>query len=130
MTPAQAAFWAAAAAVAAASLAPRSAFPAGGFGAYDAALHAAAYGVLAVLGLSLRSGRRRPAVLALALVAFGAGLEAAQAVAVDRTASLADTLANAAGVALGLACAAAWAFHVKQRRRAAAAPRPRPPPHP
>lgn len=121
MTPAQAAFWAAAAAVAAASLAPRSAFPAA-FGAYDAALHAAAYGVLAVLGLSLRSGRRRPAVLALALVAFGAGLEAAQAVAADRTASLADTLANAAGVALGLACAAAWAFHVKQRRRAAAAP--------
>lgn len=114
---APAAFWAAAAAVAAASLAPASAVPAG-FGAYDTALHAAAYGVLAVLGLSLRAGRRRPAVLALALVAFGAGLEAAQAVTADRTASLADSLANAAGVALGLACAAAWAFHVKHRRRA------------
>lgn len=58
---------------------------------------------------------RREAWIALALLGYGVGIELAQGLIPGRTASLADVLADAVGVLLGLALARYWL-----RRREAA----------
>ena len=74
---------------------------------WDKANHVAAYGAIAVAGgLGYRS-RRALLRIALGLLLLGAGLELAQSVLPGRVASVADLLANAIGIALGLLLAVA-----------------------
>lgn len=72
----------------------------------DKLAHAGAFTVLALLGT--RAGLR-PWLLAALLLAYGVGIEVAQGVfTTTREASLADVLADALGIALGLWLARRW----------------------
>ncbi len=76
-----------------------------GFPGLDKLQHALAYAGLA-LSVGLAGGVRWWAMAGLLLVAYGAALEGLQAVTPwQRFPSLADALANAAGVAIGLGLA-------------------------
>lgn len=90
------------------SLAPSPPLPQSGLLPWDKLFHAAAYGVLTLLGgmaFSLLSGTGRPVQRWLSAmifaVMFGAIIEAAQGLfTASRTAESGDLLANAAGAAI------------------------------
>lgn len=81
---------------------------------WDKLFHAVAYGFLTALVLrALRGGRSRvPAVVSLlsasAATAYGAGMEAVQALVPGRFASFGDVLANALGAAAVALIAFVW----------------------
>lgn len=78
----------------------------------DKLVHAGLFAALAVTGRWAGTGRRR---LAVVLVAYAAISEVAQAWApLDRTGSVADVVADVAGIVLGL-----WAWDLLARRRPA-----------
>lgn len=84
-------------------------------GLWDKFQHALTYGVLAALGcVGFAAAGLRMAV-ALGLLAYGAALEALQALVAGRVASGADWLADGVGVAAG--CAALLAAEAAFRRR-------------
>ena len=92
------------------SLLPQAALPP--VGLWDKLQHLLAYGALALLGAVAFPGRRRLVVLGGWLVLHGCALEFAQAEIPGSFASFGDALANALGVALGLA-AAHWANRLR-----------------
>lgn len=74
--------------------------------AWDKLLHFAAYAVLATAGAIGFQGRRAALAVAVGLLLLGALLEIVQASIPGRQASVLDGLANAGGIAAGLA--AVW----------------------
>ena len=107
-----------------------SLLPSGGRGAlarWDAAIsptwqdagHVAAYALLAILvcrAMAAESTRLRMGLAASACSGFGGLLECGQAAVPGRTASLADVLANMAGVALGVAAVLLWKAVTRDRK--------------
>jgi VanZ family protein len=84
---------------------------------WDKADHAAAFATLAMCGyFARRTVQGVVWKLALALMALGAAIEVAQLWVPGRSASVRDLLADAAGVALGLALAAGAARRLDRRR--------------
>ncbi len=71
----------------------------------DKLLHFGGYFVAAVLTPFAFASKRRAALVAVGLVALGAGLELAQKLAPGRSCDLRDAVANAAGVACGFVLA-------------------------
>jgi VanZ family protein len=71
--------------------------------------------------LAIAPSARHDALVATGLLAYGALIEVAQMFVPGRTASLADVVADAVGIALGLVLARVW------RRLAVPANRPRAP---
>ena len=67
----------------------------------DKLRHAAAF--IALWAVGRRAGLKPSWALALGLLAFGIGIELAQALTPDRESSLGDVLADAAGIAAGRA---------------------------
>jgi VanZ family protein len=67
----------------------------------DKLYHAVAYFVLTLVALYIFDGER-PLVVAVGVVALGAGVEVAQGFVPYRTASLLDAVANVVGVAVAL----------------------------
>ena len=99
----------------------------GALGGWDAAIgptwqnagHVAAYALLAILVCRAMAAERtclRMGLAASACSAFGGLLECAQAAVPGRTASLADVLANMAGVALGVAAVLLWKAVTRDRK--------------
>ena len=70
----------------------------------DTLLHFGAFGLLSVLVLPLAIRAIAPI---LVLAAFAGGIEAAQALSTDRTASMSDFAAGIAGIAMGWICVSA-----------------------
>lgn len=99
-------FWALLLCVAVLSLLPTDYLPPPIFSLWDKAQHALAFTALAALGLQAYP-RRRWQVLA-GLLVFGGLIELAQAATGWRHGEWADWLADAVGLALGLALAAPW----------------------
>jgi len=99
-------FWALLLCVAVLSLLPTDYLPPSIFSLWDKAQHALAFTALAALGLQAYP-RRRWQVLA-GLLVFGGLIELAQAATGWRHGEWADWLADAVGLALGLALAASW----------------------
>ena len=81
------------------SLGPTVETSGSGFG--DKLGHVLAYAVLAASGMAGYEGAQRRWLVALGLVALGAGLEVAQGLTSHRTASQADQIANTIGTGLG-----------------------------
>ncbi len=86
------------------SLTPRDALPE--IHMWDKSQHLIAYAVLAICGAIGFLGRRPLPIVGVGLIVLGSGLEVAQAAVPGRDPSVADAVANTAGIALGLA--AAW----------------------
>jgi VanZ family protein len=82
------------------SLAPPTALPPSAFSMWDKAQHALAFVALAVLGLQAYPGRW--VRLWLGLLLLGAAIEVAQTVVGWRQGDVADWVADAVGVALGV----------------------------
>lgn len=99
-------FWALLLCVAVLSLLPTNYLPPPIFSLWDKAQHALAFTALAALGLQAYP-RRRWQVLA-GLLVFGGLIELAQAATGWRHGEWTDWLADAVGLALGLALAASW----------------------
>lgn len=97
------------------SLWPGPAMPEPWFPSADKVQHAVAYAVLAWLGL--QAGYRSKRWLASGLLALGGAIEVAQGLTETRTAEWLDWLADAAGIAAGLAIAS---WHTRARSRSAA----------
>lgn len=91
------AFWLACSTVAILALTPLPALPVGLFDWWDKAQHALAFAVLCGLGCVAYPNRIRWVLLGL--VAFGAGIEVAQAATGWRYGEIGDLLADALGVA-------------------------------
>jgi VanZ family protein len=84
---------------------------------WDKANHAAAFAVLAFTGLfTFRSSARPLFWVSFLLMAFGVGIEIAQLYVPGRSADLADVVADAAGIVLGLAVADTLARRLERRR--------------
>jgi VanZ family protein len=81
------------------SLAPHDAVPE--ISMWDKLQHATAYAVLTMCGTVGFVARRSRLMVGAGLIVLGFGLEAAQAAVPGRIASIADGIANVAGVALG-----------------------------
>lgn len=82
----------------------------------DKLLHVLAYFGLMAFAVQLYTGARTLAAIAITLAALGLGLEFAQGVlTADRQMELADAVANAFGVLLGLALAATPAARALER---------------
>lgn len=79
------------------SLLPGAPAPPGG----DKLAHFGAYALMAFLGMPLTSTGRGRALMLLAIVAIGGGLEAAQAMMPSRTPSELDLVADVAGALAG-----------------------------
>ncbi|MCE7033443.1 VanZ family protein [Lysobacter sp. GX 14042] len=90
--------------VAAGSLMPASDLPQVQLPGVDKIQHAAAHAVLASYAMMLFATRRAQGWAVVGLLAYGVGIEAAQAtLTADRMAEWTDVLANAAGTAVGVA---------------------------
>ena len=84
---------------------------------WDKANHALAFAVLAFVGVWAFASRPHQWLwLVLALLAYGGGIEVAQSYLPPREADLADLLADAVGIALGLLVAWPLAALVAPRR--------------
>lgn len=106
----RAAFWLLLAAVAVLSLLPGPQLPAIAFSIWDKAQHALAFAALAMLGLWAYGAAGGQARLMLGLLAFGIGIELAQAATGWRHGEWPDVLADAAGLALGWAAVRVWVW--------------------
>lgn len=95
------AFWLACGLVALLSLTPTTYLPGNLFDWWDKAQHAAAFTGLCLLGCFAYPARRRAVVFGL--MAFGAGIELAQAATGWRYGEFGDLLADMVGIGLGLA---------------------------
>ena len=95
----QVAFWLACATVAVLSLLPTAYLSAGVFNWWDKAQHALAFAGLTLLGLWAYPGRSGRVIAGL--LAFGAGIEIAQAATGWRIGELPDLLADAVGLVVG-----------------------------
>lgn len=107
-------FWMACAAVLALSLSPMERLPEQLFSIWDKAQHTLAFASLMVLGLWAYPLRAVP--LALGLLAYGLGIELAQAATGWRFGEVADLLADAVGVAL------IWGLSTRIKRQAPTEP--------
>jgi hypothetical protein len=103
-------FWVACLVVLALSLSPTEHLPQQIFSIWDKAQHALAFAGLMVLGLWAYPLRGK--YLALGLLAYGLGIELAQAATGWRFGEAADLLADAVGVA------AVWGLSLKFKRKA------------
>ncbi len=83
----------------------------------DKAVHALAYGALAFLPVVFLTRARSVAGMTLALIVYGAMLEAAQLMVPGREFSYADMTANAAGAILGALVGLGWRRLASDRRR-------------
>ena len=98
----------------AAALAPSEQLPELARSIWDQAEHAAAFGVLYLLGHWV-CPRRRGGV-GCSLMVFGAAIEVAQAATGWRTGDVADSVADAVGVVLAAGLAKAWDPAMASRR--------------
>jgi VanZ family protein len=106
------AFWGCALVVLFLALAPvRIPMPSTG---WDKSNHLLAFGTLAVLGLW--SYPRRPMVLLLSLLAYGALIEGLQSFTLDRFSEWADLFADGIGLVLGYLAVQGVARHVGPKR--------------
>lgn len=94
------------------SLTPVEHLPPQVFDLWDKAQHAFGFAVLAVLGVLAYP--RRPVGWVLGLLALGAGIEVAQSLTGWRYGDMADWVADAAGVVVGLPLG--WALHSAMQR--------------
>ena len=100
------AFWLACVAVGMLSLMPVEHLPPQVFDIWDKAQHATGFAVLAVLGQ--RAYGRSLIALALGLLIYGGVIELAQSASGWRVGDVWDWLADAIGIALGLALSTRW----------------------
>jgi VanZ family protein len=112
-------FWLACVVFTAAALAPSEHLPELARSIWDKAEHAAAFGVLYLLGHWVYTRRRL--VLVCSLLVFGAAIEVAQAATGWRMGDVADWVADAVGVALAVGLAKAWDQVMASRRARQAA---------
>ena len=112
-------FWLACIVFTAAALAPSEHLPELAHSIWDKAEHAAAFGVLYLLGHWVYTRRR--VVLVCSLLVFGAAIEVAQAATGWRMGDVADWAADAVGVVLAVGIATVWDLAIARRstRRAA-----------
>lgn len=102
-------FWSACAVILILSLSPAEHLPEQLFSIWDIAQHALAFAGLMVLGLWAYPSRGKP--LAIGLLAYGLGIEFAQAATGWRYGEAADLMADAVGIAL------VWVWRQRLKRQ-------------
>ncbi len=96
-------FWAGVVGLSALSVTPRDYLPpVVGVEVWDKLQHVLAYAVLSALGGRAYPAKKHVAALFFGLVALGGALEAIQTIVPGREAGVADAIANAVGIGIGL----------------------------